>query len=362
MSAIVVVLACAVAAMVYGYGAAHNVSRPSRRAAWLLAGAGAAAAIALLIAAHPVRQWHEFTRSPTAVAAPDVRNHFLSASGNYRWQFWSSAVDQWRHHPLLGEGAGTFEAWWAQHGHAVAFAQNPHSLYFQALGELGIVGLTIVLGAFGVGLGVGAVRTSSARSARSRATTAALTAAFAAYVVAAGFDWMWQLTAASAVGIALLALLLVEPSEQAVPPARRFRHQPVLAVGAIAACVLVAAAAADVFASNLKLRDSRAAAARGDTAGALAAADAARMLEPWASSPYLQTALVEEDRDALPTALRWVGRALDRNREDWRVWLIKARIETKLGRIRAARRSFDHAASLNPRSPIFIHAEKSSPP
>ena len=47
-----------------------------------------------------------------------------------------------------------------------------------------------------------------------------------------------------------------------------------------------------------------------------------------------------------------VDAAIRRDPQDWRLWLIRARIETKLGAIRAATASLRHAAELNPRSPL----------
>jgi hypothetical protein len=357
LSAVVVFFACAAAALVYAFGAARRVRAPSARTGWVLTGAVTAVAVGLLVAAHPVQRWHEFTRPPAVATAPaSVQSHLLSAGGNYRWQYWNASVDQWQRHPLLGGGAATFEAWWAKHGAVVGFVQNPHSLYFQVLGELGLVGLVLVLGAFAVGLVDGVRRTVRRSSAGgSRTTTAALTAALAAYVVAVGVDWMWQLPAVSIVGVALLGLLLAGEADGARLTAPRLvRGRRVLAGAAVAACFVVAVAGMDLLTANLKLRDSRAAASRGDVASALDAARTARRIEPWASSPYLQIGLLEEERQALQPALHWVNEALDRNRGDWRVWLIKARIETRLGDVRAGQRSYDHAAALNPRSPIFV--------
>ena len=105
--------------------------------------------------------------------------------------------------------------------------------------------------------------------------------------------------------------------------------------------------------AQLQIGDRQEAARRGDRAGALGDAFAARKLEPWASSPYLQLALLKEDDADLQAARAWIAKAIDRDREDWRLWLVAARIETKQGAIGAARASLAQAARLNPRSPLF---------
>lgn len=64
-----------------------------------------------------------------------------------------------------------------------------------------------------------------------------------------------------------------------------------------------------------------------------------------------------EQRGDLPAARRSVRDALENDRQDWRLWLISARIETKLGDIDAAQRSLAEARRLNPRSPLFGSAD-----
>ena len=105
--------------------------------------------------------------------------------------------------------------------------------------------------------------------------------------------------------------------------------------------------------SHMRLEQSQTAAARGDTDGAVSAALDAKSLQPWASSPYLQLALLEESSRDLPAARASIGEAIDRDRSDWRLWLVSARIETEAGNIADARRALLRAKTLNPRSPLF---------
>ena len=89
--------------------------------------------------------------------------------------------------------------------------------------------------------------------------------------------------------------------------------------------------------------------------GALASARAARRVQSWAPDPWLQLALVHEQRGELEAARTAIRRATAREdrEEDWRLWLVLARLDTKLGEIAEARRSLQRAISLNPRSPLF---------
>ena len=118
------------------------------------------------------------------------------------------------------------------------------------------------------------------------------------------------------------------------------------------AWVLVFAQAIPLLAQR-ELSKSQAASARGDVSGALDAARSARDIQPWGATPYLQLALVSEQMGALRPAETWIEKAIARDSEDWRLWLVAARLETKLGRVAAAERSLDRAVELNPRSPLF---------
>jgi tetratricopeptide (TPR) repeat protein len=132
---------------------------------------------------------------------------------------------------------------------------------------------------------------------------------------------------------------------------RALRLGPRVAVGLVAAA-LIALQLVPLLSEN-EIRVSQEAAARGDGKRALEAAQAARRLEPWASSPYLQVALVREQTGDLTGAGSAIAAAIDRDRFNWRLWLVSARLETRAGRIPAARASLRRAHALNPKSPLW---------
>jgi Tfp pilus assembly protein PilF len=104
------------------------------------------------------------------------------------------------------------------------------------------------------------------------------------------------------------------------------------------------------------LASSQEAVREGNLGQALDRALAARQLQPWAASPYLQLALVHEQREDLPAAEAAIREAIERDPLDWRLWLVAARVETESGDISAARESLARAIELNPRSPLFADA------
>ena len=177
-------------------------------------------------------------------------------------------------------------------------------------------------------------------------TGAAVVASFLAFAVVAGVDWVWQIAAISTVGIACLGLVAVGNGGERTRPGR-----PVRLVAAVVGLALVAAQAIPLL-GDLKIGDSRAAVRRGDTNAAIRAALGARDLQPWASSPYLQLALVSEQAGNLSAAEGWIREALDRDRLDWRLWLVASRIEAKRGDALTAKASLDRAVRLNRHSPL----------
>jgi O-antigen ligase len=272
----------------------------------------------------------------------------LSANSTGRWQFWKAAGEQFEEHPVVGDGAGSYEAWWARHGSFPMFITDAHSLYLETLGELGLVGFALLFAGFALGAGAAITRLRG-QSDRLRDGHAALIASFAAYAIGAGLDWMWELTVVSVIGIAALGWVLGSDGEL-----KRGAFPLRLVIPAVAVFAIVAQAIPLI--STVAIRDSQAAVRRGDLVAALDNAQSARRVEPWAASPYLQLALVLEGDGRLAAARRTIADAIERDRDDWRLWLVQARLETKVGAIRSARRSLRRAATLNPRSPLFAEA------
>ncbi len=330
--------------------------RPSRGTALGLAVAGLAALALVTAAADPVQKFNDFKKPPSQdkISESDfTKAHLLSANGSGRWQLWESAVDEWKQSPVVGEGSSSYEAWWAEHGSLTKFVRDAHSLYLETLGELGVVGLALLLATFGAGFAA-AGRRLVRLGAEDRTTVAALVGALVAFMVGAGIDWMWELTVVSAIGVVCLALLAGPATDTGTRAgARSPRVRLVLRGAVVAACAVAVCLEGILLLSHTRLQQSQSAAARGDTTGAMSAALDARSLQPWAASPYLQLALLSEQSQNLSAARVRIGEALDREQSDWRLWLVSARIETEAGNISRARRDLRRAKTLNPRSPLF---------
>lgn len=323
----------------------RRLPSPSRTVGRVTAAALVLLVIAAIVLAHPIAKFHDFKSNPPIANTHGTQttNHLLASSGSGRWQFWSAAVSEFRAHPLNGGGAGSWQAWWLQHGSLTVFSQFAHSLYLESLGELGIVGLLLIGAAVLVAV-AGAIRSALLLESSEVAGAAACGIAF---FTAAAYDWVWQLAGIAAVGVGMLGFALgALPSTRVVRWGRSEIVRPVLALIAVAAIIPQFV----VLAAGGHLRSSQAAFNQGDAARVRSEALAAKAIEPWAASPYLQLGLLSEAEGRFNAAARWVDEAISRSRRDYTLWLIAARIETERGDVHAARRDLAQARRLNPHS------------
>jgi hypothetical protein len=354
-AALLIALACLVTGIAFAAIAGRVPIRSALpRPAWAVAGAAVAVAA---LAADPAERLRAFRAPPPVEESPgavDVGAHLASGGGSGRWQFWDAAVEQWREHPVAGDGAGSFEAWWAQHGSLDWFVRNAHSLWLETLGELGLAGLALLVGAFGVGVAAGLARLRG-REDEERVTLAALLAVVGAFAVGAAIDWVWQLPAIAAIALLSLGLLSGPATATATATSERRARDPrraARAAVAVAACAVLVAQAIP-FLSELSLNASQRAAARGELGEALERARSAEAIQPWAASPRLQAALVHEQLGQLPEARAALAAAVERDRSDWRLQVVGARLAVKDGDVAAARSALARARALNPRSQLI---------
>jgi hypothetical protein len=324
---------------------------PGRRAAT----ATAAALVLVLIAAVAVDApgrasdgWHEFKRGGGPGAGT---GRFNSVAGQSRYQFWRAALHENESKPLTGTGSGTFELWWARNATTDESVRDTHSLYLQTLGELGIVGLAILVAFLGTVFFAGGRAALRSRQSGRTALAAAL-AGVVAFCLTATVDWMWQIPVLAVV-LLLLASILVTAEQPAADSGVVVALRPPLRIGFVAVALAAIAAIAIPLASTALLRQSESDAHNGDLGAAFAAAQKAQNVQPDAAAPRLQEALVLEEQGNLPAAAAAAHAATERESTNWRNWLVLSRIEAERGRAAAAVSSYREARSLNPRSELF---------
>ena len=356
-AALIIGLLCLGAGVAYALLARVVPAPPpaSRGAATAFVSVLVVLALAAVVAMHPVRRFDNFREVPPELAGASIQEHLFSTSGNGRWQWWSSAWDEFQSKPVTGRGAGSYEAWWAQHATIPAFVRDAHSLYAETLGELGLVGLGLLL-AFIVYCLVTGARRLRDRTEGDRAALAALLALVTAFLFEAGIDWMWELTAVSAVAFLALGLIAgpaTEPVFAELRAVERRRSAPYIRVAAAAVAFGLIVAVAIPLLATMEVSRSEQAATSGNVVQALDRAESARSIQPWAASPYLQLALVYEVGGRIDEARQAIETAISKDDDDWRLWLVAARIQTKAGAITEARQSLQKAQELNPKSDLF---------
>jgi O-antigen ligase len=340
------------------YGRRPSWTRVPRRAALI----ATAAVVSLLVvggvaAGAPGEisdQWDQFrTREGSLTLTENRSSEIFDTSSSGRYEFWRSAVDANATAPLVGTGPGTYEFWWSREGTHPQFIRDAHSLFMETLAELGVIGV-VLIAAFTIGvLGFGAVRLWHAPP-ELRLALATAVAAGGVFIAAAAVDWVWELSALPVVFFMLAAIAVAAGSDARVPgrsskPARERLWKlgiAVLSLAALAAIALPLAGAKNVEASQ-------AAASEGEVGLALERARDAIAAEPYAATPRLQEALLLEQQGDLPGAAQAAREATQRERTNWRTWLVLSRLEARNGNAQAATDAYRHVEALNPKSVLL---------
>ena len=163
----------------------------------------AALVMAIVFLPHAHRAYTEFVEgSPPTNTDRDFRDRFTNFANNGRIELWTVALDGFSDAKLTGQGAGTFRLVRdRQLTPSSRSVTDAHSLYLETLGELGAVGLGLLLGFLLV-----VFRGLAARArGPDRSVYASVLAGGVAWGVQAGVDWMWELPAVTVWMFALAA-------------------------------------------------------------------------------------------------------------------------------------------------------------
>jgi hypothetical protein len=121
----------------------------------------------------------------------DLRDRLTSPVDNGRIEHWRVAWDAFQAEPWRGTGAGTYRIAWDRDRQTEFKVVDGHSLYFETLSELGIVGLALLAIALGTILVAAAVRLRGPE----RHAHALVVAGGSMLAVHAGLDWDWEMPA-----------------------------------------------------------------------------------------------------------------------------------------------------------------------
>ena len=195
--------------------------------------AGMAALVAVLAGlavggAYSGRIWNSFT-NPVSSQINSNSNRFLNASSSNRWRWWTEEWHAFTRHPFGGTGAGTFHLTDLALRRSPLTTAEPHNVPLQFLGETGIAGLLLYLGA-AAAAAAGIVRARRRAGGAERAAVTAVGVGLAAFLVHMVADMDWNYVATTGPLLLAAGVLLARPAPvSAARPARR----PLLAAGAV---------------------------------------------------------------------------------------------------------------------------------
>jgi hypothetical protein len=310
--------------------------RPGVRRAVLAVAAAVALAALVAGALRAEEAYRSFTEDRGAVDSGGSER-LLTLSGSGRAEYWRVAWGEFRQHPALGSGSGTFDLYWARDRSNSFGALDAHNLYLEKLAEVGPLGLLLLLAGLAAPL-------AALPYARGEPLAAAAAGPYVAYLVHAGADWDWELPTVTLTGLLCGAGVVVAArSEKAHRVGRVPRAAALTAVAVLAVVAVVGQAGNSALRRSLDARQS------GDVQQADEQAQAATRWAPWSSRAWIALASAERSRGETPKALESLGTAVAKDPFDWRPWLELALVTTGESR----RQALARASELNPRSPVI---------
>jgi O-antigen ligase/polysaccharide polymerase Wzy-like membrane protein len=279
--------------------------------------------------------WNQFTTSAPAGEGTNLNARLFSLSGSGRSILWRHGWHDAQAHPLLGSGAGTYEIWYLRHRTNGSKVVDAHSLYAEMLAEVGPIGLALLLVALLTPL-VAAVR------ARHRPTTAIAAGAYVAFLVHAGVDWDWELTAVTLVGLLCGASLLIA-ARSAHTTLRLVRPRYALAGLAVAVALFSIVG----LLGNMPAASAGKAIRAGNWADARSAARKEIRWAPWSADGWRRLGQSEVGSNQVAAGVRDLRRAIGKDPQNWDRWFDLALATTGADR----RHALERALALNPHSP-----------
>ena len=284
------------------------------------------------------RAYDSFRGPPVSVVnGGSLTSRLWTASSNGRLDYWKISWKEFKASPLTGGGAGSFTLYWPEHRPYNGQVLDAHGLYAETLGELGLVGLVLLVFALLLPL----VRV---RALRKLPLGAGAIAVWLAFLVHAGIDWDWEMSVLPVTGLAvILAPQSAFRSPAAVPRRALQWSATALAAG-------LAIAALFFLPGNIEISRAQKAIDRHDYAAAVRHAKRAQSLAPWSSqAPYARaTALVAEKH--LAQAAVSARKGVSESPNDWRLWSLLAQATSGRERKNALAR----LKKLNRFAPVLV--------
>jgi len=293
------------------------------------------------------RDWSRFIGG----AAPrgsngDLRQRLTDPSNDGRTALWRVALHGFSASPLHGYGAGMYQTLWDRNRPSFIYTINAHSLYLQAMAELGIPGLALLLIAIlAVLIGLG----TRARSSR-RTIYGALLAAGVVWALRAGVDWDWEMPVVTLGFFAVAGAALSPRAGHGSRWTPGGRARPILAL----LCLLSMVIPVLIIGSQSRLGDAERALYAGSCAQASAAARSSIGWLDVRPEPYEILGFCEL-RSGLPgQAVAAMRAAVRRDPGSWETYYALAIAQASAGI--DPRRNAERALQMNPFEPLTRQA------
>jgi hypothetical protein len=260
-------------------------------------------------------QYDSFVEGNVVNSSSDARSRLTSGGNNGRIAEWDVAIEAFEAQPLRGTGAGTYQFQWDRNRSEDFAVIDAHSLYFEVLGELGVVGLLLLAGALGAIL-IGFLRRLDGGERQAYAAAVALLAAWAVH---AGIDWDWEMPAVTIWLFALAGLGLASsprPGRDDAAPAGRSGWLPRLPAAVCVVALAVAPAATAL--SQSRLETALGEFESGDCPAAASSAQRSLDAVGFRSDPYLVLGYCDARLGRDRGAIAAMEEAVERDPENWR--------------------------------------------
>ncbi len=315
-------------------------------------------------------QYDAFVHLSVAQGGEQTASRLLSGAGN-RYDYWSIARRTWSEHKLLGVGAGNYDEPYFRARATTEDIRQPHSLALQALSELGLPGLALVVVLVGgVGWGAWRQRRAALESRTERGLLVAGLGTFAGWAIHTQVDWIHLLpgiTAGALIGAAVLlrprraaqaagAPGRPRPAPQAAgAPARPRRPLP---RAALAALIVLPVAIGGVSLSRQVLSQqyrgaAQDAVAHGDPAAAIRAADSALRLDHEDLAAYYAKAAALARRGDGDAAVAILEQAVRVEPGDFLTYALLGDLSVRRRAFGVAAAYYRKALARNPREPAL---------
>jgi hypothetical protein len=331
----------------------RSAGRPwmSRREKGAAIGGSVAVVVTILLALgapHTLaHDWNRFLSGATPRGNhSDLRRRLTDPSNNGRSDLWKAALRGFAANPVHGRGAGMYQTIWDRRRPRFVYTVNAHSLYLQAMAELGIPGLLLLVGLVTVVL-VGLAR--RVRGPR-RSLYGVLLAAGVVWALRAGVDWDWEMPVVTLPFFAAAGLAL-SPRVRSPGGWMPGRAPRLLLAGLCLAAVVLPVL---MIGSQSRLREAERALYASNCATASAAARSSIEWLSARSEPYEILGFCDLRRGRPAQGLAEMRQALRRDPASWERYYTLALAEASAGI--DPRPAAAWASRMNPHEPLTRRA------